>query len=629
MFRKIIVLSVFFVFLFGIDGEWSYDDIKDASTSVDQYFDNQDAPDVYVDIECPENGNGECWSVIKNQKDRIFHKYSPDYSVVTIAKGRYNNIAYLFYGVYTSKHSYYYLIDNNGKSYAYDHPGNNYFDIIINKEGKFITVKSDGIYKNGYKILPSKMILEDGVIQNNLNGDIAVIARTKANNIITSNTKAWSISKNRVTSHGDKKEILSVFPKDSNSLVYAFYRYVNPYNKGVITGKAEFEEKKDFSGWIVNSEIRNIGFSPEIFIDKNNLVHIIAKDSSNEKNVEVDIPYSKINKLQGFVPKHIKGLESENDLSFIVGASLNYYEWKAQNKIEGEYGSFNASLDYDIAANTFLSYYMQGRYKNTQLSVTYLRNKAEKKYGINNAASSYLFATFDFNNIFSSTSTLRIGYETGNINAISRLNTSGDSTKIYNYSGDKSFSNKLNRYYFLIMQEKGIFYGFEYTKYKMPSLLGYGKKGNVKFGVFDPETNIQKYTIKFGYDKLYYAKRYETVFSRFYYDGSIEGGIGYINASDNAQNIAKNQAQALGYSDISYPISFVVGGVLNVGYLYQNRVKYFHGLGISSQIGFRVKGLYYISGSSKDTQDNSNDLSFEFQRYDLRYGPYISINLIL
>ena len=218
--------------------------------------------------------------------------------------------------------------------------------------------------------------------------------------------------------------------------------------------------------------------------------------------------------------------------------------------------------------------------------------------------------------------------EKGKLNAIASLDEGGDANSVLNYNGSVGVTNEVTRYSLLVMQERGFFYGLDYTQFQMPSLLGFGKSGDVKFAVFDPKTKIKKYSIELGYDELSYAKRYETYLSRFYIQGLGGVGLGYIDYSNEVSSTIHTRSNALGYDDVTSPLTFVFDGVLDIGYIYQNRVKLLHGLGLSSQIGIKARGTYYLSGSSSKSEDSDNKLTLEYDRYDLWYGPYVSLNLI-
>ena len=583
---------------------------------------------MYLTTKCPEHGNGDCQQVIKNDKGQVLDGFSTHAVATTIAKGRYKNKAYLLYSISYDKHTSYHLIDQNDRDYPVPPLPQDRLDALVAQDGSVFSITPKGIYKNDSLILQAIREIEDAKLQNNPQGDIAAIARTTANDIITSNTKEWSVSRTTITHRGDKKNILSVYPKDVSSLVYALYRYVNVYNKGVILGKAEFGAKKDISGWAINSQNRNVGFDPQVYIDTDSMVHLLAQNSTEDVWLEMTIGYEDIDKLANITPKHTKGFEEEEALSFLVGSALSYIEWKAQNSVKGENDLFDATLDYKIASNTFLSYYMQGRYNDFQLALTYLQSKAEEKGGIQSEASKYLSGVLDINNLFSSTATLRIVSEKGKINAIATIDESGNAKDVLNYDGSVGVSNEITRYSLLVMLERGMFFGVDYTKYIMPSLLGYGKRGDVKFAVFDPKTKIEKYSIEFGYDELSYAKRYETHLSRFYIQGLGGVGLGYIDYSDDVSAVIDDKTHTLGYGGVSSPLTIVLDGSVEFGYIYQERAKLFHGLGISSQIGFRARGTYYFSGSSSDNEDNDDKLTLEYDRYDLWYGPFVSLNVI-
>ena len=621
MFRSVF-LFLTALSLLADSGEWSFAPPLQSVSSLHRYFDTQGAPDVFIDTECSKNG--VCKSVIKNHLGQTLRSYGENMSVTLLASTRYKHKAYLYYSVSYPKHTHSYLIDEKGKNYTPPPIPPNIFDALITPNGALLSVTPKGIYRNAALLLKAPLPLADAKLQNDLGGDIAAIARSENNEVFTSNTKAWSLSKTKLAARGDKRNILAVFPKNDHTTVYAFYKYVNVYNKGIVLGRSDLHNHHDTSGWLFNSQKRNIGFDPQLFIDEEERVHIVAKESTHDRWVEFVVNYHDIDALQNVVPKHIRGFEEENDLSFLVGTALSFMQWDAKNTVLKERGGVKTTPDYKIASSTFLSYYLQGRYKETRLALAYLQNKAQKQEGIASQASKYLVGTIDLGNFFSSTSTLRLVVEQGKINALASIE---DPNSVLNYDTSVGISEEIRHYSLLLLQERGVYYGFDYATFTMPSLLGFGESGNVRFCVFDPKTQISRYALEVGYDELSYAKRYESALSRFYIQGAAGIGIGYIDYSDDVATIIESTSRSLGYAGVAAPLTFVLEGSVDVGYIYQERAKLLDGLGLAWQIGVKASGSYYFSNSSAKNEEDTK-LTLQYDRYDLWYGPYVSLNLI-
>ena len=618
------------VFAFAKEGEYLFKDseININSMSLNSFFTKKGAPYVYTSSKCSKGQKPVCWPVIKNNEGRTLRSYGTKDSVGTIMNGRYKNIAYLLYShTYKAGKNYktdYYLIDNKGNTYNIP----NYIsalDSIITKDVNILQIAQDGVYLNGNKKVQSPFKLVQAKIGNNLEGDISIIAIDDKNEIITSNTNKFINTTAKLTAHGDRGGILSTYPVNNSLAVWSVYKYVNSYNKGLLLGKVDFNSNQSFYGWVFNSELRNVGFNPEIFVD-NGIVYIATKDSSNRDKVVLSTPLNKIEEIVGITPKHILGFEEEDKFSFLVGTSASYLYWDATNEVEDEDGNSYGKVNYDISESLYTAVYLEGRAGNTQLAISYMKNKAEKKGGKTAKASKFLNAVIDFNSLFSGSSTLRILAEKGEVNGIANW----DGIDIYgNPVVNKEFSTKIDRYAALVMKEKGYYWGFDYTKYEMPSLLGFSKDGDIKFVLFDPETKIQKLTIDFGYDELSYAKRYENNFNRWYIQGLIGAGVALVDMSDSYDE-AEKEAKAKGYDGIENKWSFALDYGLDMGYIFQRKSKTLHGFGFSTQIGIKAKGTYYLAGTTSKNSDSSdsNKLSLDFERNDIWYGPYVTFNIV-
>ena len=619
--------------------EYSYSKFTTGGSSTNNYFSQNNAPYVYTSTRCSKGKNPICWPIIITNTGKELANYGSKDSVGTVASGRYKDIAYLYYS-----HSYkrgkeyytdYYFTDQTGKKYNTPDVANGSLSRNITKDAKVLDVTSNGIYLNNKLILDSTFKLTHAKIQNNLKGLQSIVAVTNTNAIVVSNTKKWITSKISLTTHGDRMGILSVYPKNNSVVVYSIYKYVNSYNKGLILGRVNFDNNENISGWLFNSEKRNVGFDPSIYVKHNDII-ISAKNSSNNSYVKTVVKDdSKLKHIVGVKPKNIEGFENEKTIAFLAGTSLSQIQWVASNKVEDENSNSQGEVTYDISKSIYKSVYFQGKYNDTQLAISHLKNEAEAKGGVQKKASQFTSMVLDIDGFFSPQSSLRIVSEKGEVNGLATwLDANGDAQKDIdgNDVKDIEISTDMNRLSFFIMKERGYYHGLDYTSYVMPSLLGFGKDGSVKFTVFDPKSKIEKLTYNIGYDELSYAKRYENNFSRLYFQGLFGLGLGKITMSDDGA-YAKQKAKEEGYDGIGSDMTIAVDYLLDFGYIIQKKAKFLRGAGYSTQIGYKLRGTYFRSGSSSkkssdDSSSESNDLTLEFERNDYWHGAYISFNLI-
>ena len=206
------------------EGEYAYSPFKNGSISIASYFNSQNAPSVYVSTQCSKDKKPVCWPVIRNQARKILAKYGQKDSVGTVASGRYQNIAYLYYSrTYKRGKKYYtsyYFIDQNGRNYKTPNVARKPISRNITKDAKVLDVTAMGIYLNGNSILSSTIPLTQAVIENNLNGTQSIVAITNTNEILISNTKRWINTNVLLSRKGDRKGILSVYPNNNSEIIY-------------------------------------------------------------------------------------------------------------------------------------------------------------------------------------------------------------------------------------------------------------------------------------------------------------------------------------------------------------------------------------------------------------------------
>jgi len=641
--KIILVIFVLIISLYAEDTtnleEFTLGKIVNGKVSKEAYFNRIGLPNVYVSSQCPKKG--KCWPVIRNTQGKVIKSYSTSDSVGTVSSGRYKGIAYLLYsytyGPKKNRVTKYYLVDQNLKQY--DVPNGSGGLSLISKDRDLISVSKFGVYKNGVQILNNEEI-DVAAISNNPQGDIAIAAVLKVSDeIIVTNLSEWKSSNIVLSKHGDRKGIISVYPKDAYNVYAAVYKNVNIYNKGLMGAHVDFSANKLEKGWIFNSAERNVGWDPDMYINDSTL-HIGTKDTTNRKPVHIIVTSKDYFALGEELPKHIEGFEQESEFDLLVGAGITQVSWLASSSIgdissdsDLEYGE----VKYDIGKSLYKSIYFEGRYGSTHLSIAYLENEAEEIGGLATKASKILNFLVDFDGFIGDSTTLRLKSTKGNINGIATFvdNNTG-STKMLNNATigtPTEFQSELVSYGAYLMMERGWYSGLEYTDYTTPSAVGFSdiNKNVVLYGM-DPNFEIKSYSLVFGYDEISYAKRYEVDLARFYFQGL--GGIGWADytLSSEAQQAVANTPEGLGKT-INYTGSFTFNAEAEFGYIFQQRFKVARGLGYSFTAGYRAKWAGNATGQAEDDGEDDvyiepNELELEMGRYDIWHGPYASANFI-
>lgn len=381
-----------------------------------------------------------------------------------------------------------------------------------------------------------------------------------------------------------------------------------------------------------NSAERNVGWNPSIFIDKNTF-YVGAQDTTNRSPVYITVTSKDYIALGEELPKHIKGFEQESIIDLLVGVGISQTYWLASSSISDistnlEYGE----VKYDIGKSLYKSIYFEGRFDTINISISYLKNKAEDIGGLTADASKILNFLIDFDGLIGDSTTLRLKVLKGNINGVATFIDNNNGSQTITADGQTTkFKSELLTYGAYLMMERGWFTGLEYTDYTTPSAVGFSDEAKqVKYYGMDPNFKIKTYSLVFGYDEISYAKRYEVNLARFYFQGL--GGIGWADytLSSEAQQTIKTQAPN---KNINYTGSLTFGAQAEFAYIFQQRFKEVRGLGYAFTAGYRAKWAGTFSGQAKDDGKddiyiNPNELELEMSRYDVWHGAFATANFI-
>ncbi len=610
----------------------SFFPLKQGSMTQERYFDRLGMPDVHVSSRTRPHCKEECtYPVIEDGAGRVLARYTPDETLYTIAKGRYNTIAYLQYehdypcGDMTCSETIF--LDHQGR-HTPSRPTPYGFSRLISKDKKIYSVASSGIYVNTKLILASEQPLTQGIIKNNPQGEIAASGIDEHGQLYSTNTKKWHRSTIHLKEHGDRKGILSIYPKNSDESYVVIYNYTRAENKGLMGVHTTYSTNSEKSGWLFNARERNVGFDPSIVVDENT-VYVSATDSTNGETVMMRIPeeqFDTITQAENY-PQHIRGYEEEKQFAFLLGSRLAYNSWYASTDVTTNDTDY-AKASYELDDSIYTALYFSGRIYNVRLGLSYLQNWAEKR-GRGAKVASKLFNMFlDFDSLFSKSSSLRIEVERAKLNG-TVVYQRNDEAGIITGPTTKSlpFQTTYTNYSAKVMMERGAYIGASYLEYNAPAAVGFSNSGkDLEYVTFDENFNYQDYLLIAGYDELSYAKRYETDTSRFYIEGNGGIGVSVYDISD----ITRQEVKRATVKSINSTYSIVLQAELNLGYLWQRRFRNANGFGYAITTGFKAHGSWQSSGQSKESENKIDDnaLELETDRLDLWYGPYISFNIL-
>lgn len=619
--------------LYGTDkDEYFISDLHNGARSLDSYYDALGIPNLYRDTVCRKQCENDCcYDVFKNRSGAIVKSFSTSDSVSTIARNRYKNKSFLLYnythGSGKDRVTDIILVDNHLNYYNISYLPLGGYDTAISKDGKIIEVTKNGIYIDGNHIL-DKMNFESAVISNDYKGNIAVAGIEKGlRSVYVSNLKKIKPANINLASRSDKNNILAVYPSDSTIYVVA-YNLINIYNKGLLGAEVDFKNNVTKSGWIYNNEHKNIGFYPQIYLENKNL-YVKTYNSGEDKNVHFLITQQELDRINKSAPDR-EGFEDESMVSFTIGAGVSYLGWSAHTSADDQDNKSYGEIKYDIANTLYKKVWLQGRVGDTQLAVSYMKNEAEKQGGLTKKASNLLSAMVDIDGLISDSGALRIAYESANINGIGSFIDKhiGAATNVTLSENSIEFESKLERFSLLEMQEKGFYTGLEYTKYQTPSAVGFsGSSKNMEYYGADEKFGITNIELVSGYDTASYAKRYETDFSKFYFQGLFGLGVSLYDMSSDFKKRVEEQSNK---KIVNSNYSFVIDAQIEVGYVWQQRFKVLKGFGQAFDLGMKARGAYTGVGQSdnSDSSIESNQLSMEMSRTDVWYGPYLNYSIV-
>ena len=461
-----------------------------------------------------------------------------------------------------------------------------------------------------------------GAINNNLAGTVSIAyvntsdGKLRYANLYDLNrvgSEAWGSHKTDLHSRSDRRDVISTYPINRERGLVGIYEYINPFNKGV--NLYYFEGDKSARRVISNSEEGNFGFGPEVFMYGQQYAITAHDPKDNERQTYLVDP-REMDKPEVYTNE----ISSQSSVDFLAGYGLMNNYWEATQSIGDD-----VETKYDINDSFLHSVYLQARLRDTQVSLKYLTNQAEESAGDGSEAVSMLTGLVDFNAFFEGADTLRLKMDWTKTDGSATFKSTDTNHCLANgCSVKKNFSTEYKAIETLVLSEGGMYMGFSYSNYAMPSAVGFqnNKDSSSLTGVaFDEDFEQTRYMFVIGRDEAAYGARYESNYNRFYIMPKLGIGVAQYDISSKAEEEARNGESG----SITGKYGLALTGGLDAGYIYQRRWSEASGLGYSIQGGLRAN----IDWSSNGILDSGDDgLYFDYNRFDIMWGPYIQFNAI-
>jgi hypothetical protein len=436
-------------------------------------------------------------------------------------------------------------------------------------------------------------------------------------NNLKKSQSSWLATQTNLHKNSDFSNILAVNSRGDRKFSAAVYEWVNAYNKALVAYNFS-STGIDYVGKINASELHNYGFSPSVEMTKHNVTFSALNSSSGERE---RFSYSNTDLTKMNYEQH--EFANASYIEFMFGAGFQPSSWSVSQDVSVN-DQLKAKTEYDMNTNILTSYYMQGRWGNSQLAVSLLQNKAKEK--VNHAIDNDLLqevvkeyvVQYDYHGIFSGASTLRLVYGSLNAGGIASYQLDNEPESQY------EFESKRVTYKVLVMAEKGMYWGGYHSSYDSPSMVGFvNENGRFAGAAFDENFRLSKLGMVVGYDEGWYGNRYETDYNRWYITGEV--GLGGVRLHTDRNTLF--DAVGTRDGDINGKTTFEFNGTLDVGYIWQRRIKSLRGLGMSVLAGYKVQ-FEYINQNSDDNDDLSEGWTVNYARQDIIHGPYINLNII-
>ncbi len=588
----------------------------------------------------------------KLSKRSIFGRgfYGDFYGILTEKQGikvmavaRYPEKAYTLYEaddrLYLQNEDSYYL-GRLGEKHASSFFGfNDPIAYGIKKNGDLIAV-----YKNYYYVgiekyrLPTKAL--SAFVSRNHEGDANVAFIGDNYHLYIEKNNKFSKINIGLNDRSDLKNILSLYGTSGGDYYLAAYIYKNKINKSLTIFKLSENPAGSLvitSNVIISSSSNGkIGLNPSIYLNEDTLM-VSSKFNDEHYSWELalsDLEGESSNSADSLVlassaPSYKELGVAVDNTPDMLDINITYSRMTPNRKIEQSARAFSSyenigSVNYDLNRTPLDEYSLQGKFLGTPIVLVLSKSKtSEDKNFIEAKASEKIYGSVGLDNLFVGGETLRVEVSRENIGGVATY-TDSFSTANYQFENIKS-SIGLYR-----AKEQGRYWGVQFTKSKIPSVLGlYTYDEDLDIAIFDPNLAVKKLTFRAGFSEEQFSNRYLFNYSKPYY--SWDFGIGGYIYQLSSQIKKQAQSHFSASMQEGSNIGLALDAGLEVGYMFQRRSEGLKGLGFNIQISYALNSTLYLDNLSDYSE--RHDLPDEnyvaaFRRQETWHGPKLQIGLV-
>lgn len=495
--------------------------------------------------------------------------------------------------------------------------------------GDWIQVTSAGVYRltSEGTIGMTQSFEEsarDAALSVSPEGRVALSVRDSRGRILGCDLTRCLDSGLNLDSNTDTSGVLSAYSDRAGRLHLATYYYINAFNKGVYGAEIDLDTDQVTSGWIVNSESRNLGFDPQLAVLDGQVV-VSAQNASQNEHFHITYPTET---WAGALEPHLMtnpNLAHQRivELRASAGVWWQYNQrWNRLSTVEENDTRFRSRYDLEPGlANLFA---LEGRIGNHFLALSFLQRRDENLARIGRLLS-LVYDIHNLGRLSDHQTGLRLEFETVSLRGEATTESETDD----DYAG---FSTEINtentRLGLKFTLERGEYYGLVYEQQQTPAWIGYTDwSGNYVSEDFVNDLTLRAVRFHIGYDQLAYTQRYETNYSRPYLSGDL--GLGLAWSPDlPAYDDAAMESAGPQIERVMGRVKLAAEGSVDVGYQIQRRRADWYGAGLSFQVGYRARGNLIWMGQSENSDVDNDAIHRNFELYGIQHGPFATLGLI-
>lgn len=608
-----------------------------GTASRDDYFASLGLPDVTLGTRCTTvNKVTTCWLELVNDRGRVLMSGSES-GLELVAKGRYPGraAALIAFRRFEGEQvvTAHFIIDDAGRrrEVAMDGAAALGNDArLLTPDDALVAVEANrvAVYEPDGRLrsqVPLPQPAAMAVVSADPDGQVAAVAVAAGTDALMACTPAGCVDLGlALAEHGDRIGVLSAYPAGPDGAYVAVYRYVNAYNKGLYIGWADIRTGQHTIVPLINSAVRNVGFSPQLYVKDGSIV-VGARDSTNSQDLRFVLTHDQVADALPPAMPHTDGFEQEDTVSVVLGWGVATNYWYVTSSVEKNDQSY-AHVEYDLSDSLANEFQFEGRVGDTRLAVTYLSQKLADS---GSPGVETLNLLVDFNDLFAPQWGLRIVRETGTVKGTARYTDNGNAPFSSAGVQRSKFSTGYTRLRGDVTVERGMYFGMEYTDYTLPSALGFAdSNGDVVATRYDEDVRLRGLDLHVGYDHAQYLSRYEANYRGLFYSGRIGLGLADVSLGPGVKEevLASTGKSSVEGLSVGY---LALDGEL--GYGIQSRLRSLRGAGFLVVIGYRARFTNYTATRDPPQTPSAADadkLFLEFDRSDLVHGAFARVLLI-